>query len=87
MIDPDFDPLNDLRVAEHNIGQLVQAYNSQQTTLKSLISRHNEQELHVTDLVQQHVMVVETLKAIRTTQEQMDQRLRAIEVILTEMRQ
>ena len=84
MIDPDFDPLNDLRIAEHNIGQLVQAANSLQNNVKTLVHRHNQQEVAITELVQQHVMVVDTIKSLRAEQQRILERIQGIERILTE---
>jgi len=87
MLDPNFDPLEDLRIAQHNINELIKAVNEEHKLIQQLVNRYNLHEHHLTDLVKQHVDSVNLLRQHQQTQTNLSERLAAIERILAEMRQ
>lgn len=41
MIDPNFDPYDELMIARHNINELIKAMNTQSELLKEMSAHHN----------------------------------------------
>jgi hypothetical protein len=59
MLDPNYDPYQQLEIAKHNITELIKGFNDQSEIFKEFVEQHNAMVMVVKDL-QRRVRLLES---------------------------